>query len=358
MTLPLFRLSAMMPKKRVLVLLYSQTGQLSDVVDQILAPLEADPAIEVSVHALRPVKPFPYPWPFFPFMDAFPESALMRPCAMEPLDIAEDASFDLVILPYQVWYLAPSLPMMSFLKSAQAARLLKGKPVVTVIACRNMWLMAQEKMKGLLLQVGAKLTDNVALTDLSPTMATLITTPRWLWFGKKTGFWGLPPAGLTSAQVSGSRRFGRALREALHQDAEKTGAPMLSGLEAVQANPHLLVSERTGTHSFRIWGGWISSMGAPGSPRRKPLLATYTAFLILLIITVVPISLTLQALLRPFMRKRFAQLKTEFEKPSGCSGERMAMFSDAADAATSASGTAARPVGVQPASRQPARPLT
>ena len=62
MTLSLFRPPDMIPKKRVLVLLYSQTGQLSDVVEQILAPLRADPAIEVSLHALRPVKPFPYPW--------------------------------------------------------------------------------------------------------------------------------------------------------------------------------------------------------------------------------------------------------------------------------------------------------
>ena len=207
----------MISKKRVLVLLYSQTGQLSDVVEQMLAPLEADPAIEVSVHALRPVKPFPYPWPFFPFMDAFPESALMRPCAMQPLDIAEDEAFDLVILPYQVWYLAPSLPVMSFLKSEQAARLLKGKPVVTVIACRNMWLMAQEKVKGLLEDVGAKLVDNVALTDLSPTLATLITTPRWLWFGKKTGFWGLPPAGLTADSGIGLTPLRKGLARGLAQ---------------------------------------------------------------------------------------------------------------------------------------------
>ena len=46
----------MISKKRVLVLLYSQTGQLSDVVEQMLAPLQADSAIEVSVHALRPLK--------------------------------------------------------------------------------------------------------------------------------------------------------------------------------------------------------------------------------------------------------------------------------------------------------------
>ena len=74
----------MISKKRVLVLLYAQTGQLSDVVENILAPLNADSAIEVRVHFLRPIKAFPYPWPFFPCMDAFPESALTRPCHMRP----------------------------------------------------------------------------------------------------------------------------------------------------------------------------------------------------------------------------------------------------------------------------------
>lgn len=323
---PHFSISLMTIKKRVLVLLYSQTGQLAEVVSQIIEPLQADSGIEVTVGQLRPEKPFSYPWPFFEFMDAFPESALMRPCPMQTLDIPDGADFDLVVLPYQVWYLAPSLPVMSFLKSEQGARLLKGKPVVTVIACRNMWLMAQEKVKGLLSGIGAQLTDNIALTDLSPTLATLITTPRWLWFGKKTGFWGLPPAGLTQAQVLGSRRFGLALRDALHKGEEKTGAPMLTGLEAVQANPHLLVSERSGTHSFRIWGGWISALGPPGSPKRKPMLALYTAFLILLIIFVVPLSLSVQALLRPFMARRFEALKAQFEAPSGSSAERMHQY--------------------------------
>lgn len=318
----------MPPKKRVLVLLYSQTGQLTEVVTQIIAPLQADSAIEVSVHCLRPVKQFPYPWPFFEFIDTFPESALMRPCAMHPLDIAEEKSFDLAILPYQVWYLAPSLPVMSFLKSEQGLRLLKGKPVVTVIACRNMWMLAQEKVKTLLGDMGAKLTDNIVLTDPSPTLVTLITTPRWLWFGRKNSFWGLPAAGLSTEQVQGSRRFGHALRAALLADEEKTGSPMLTGLQAVQANPHLLASERAGTHSFRIWGRMISALGPPGAAQRKPLLAAYTAFLILLIICVVPISLSVQALLRPFRRHSFEKLKIAFEHPSGSSCERMSLFAE------------------------------
>ena len=96
----------MTPPKRVLILLYSQTGQLTEVVEQIIAPMQADPAIKVHVQLLKPVKPFPYPWPFFEFMDAFPESALMRPCPMQALDLADDAEFDLVILPikFGIWH--------------------------------------------------------------------------------------------------------------------------------------------------------------------------------------------------------------------------------------------------------------
>ena len=54
--------------------------------------------------------------------------------------VRADEQFDLVILAYQVWYLAPSGPITAFLKSEAGRRLLHGRPVVTVIACRNMWL--------------------------------------------------------------------------------------------------------------------------------------------------------------------------------------------------------------------------
>ena len=49
----------MTPPKRVLILLYSQTGQLTEVVEQIIAPLQVDPAIDVHVQMLKPVKHFP-----------------------------------------------------------------------------------------------------------------------------------------------------------------------------------------------------------------------------------------------------------------------------------------------------------
>ncbi len=310
------------PIKKVLLLRYSQTGQLTALAQRIAAPLLEDARFSVRVLDLVPLRPFPFPWSFFEFLDAFPESAHMVAPALAPLQLTGDEDFDLIMLPYQVWFLAPSQPIVAFLEHPLARQVLRGKPVVTLIACRNMWLAAQEKMQALLDRAGARLIDNVVLTDPGPTLATFITTPRWLLTGKKEGFWGLPAAGLNAAQIHSARRFGLALREALLNDREKAGQPLLSGLGAVRVEPRLYFSERTGTRSFFVWGKLLMAAGAPGSWQRKPLLLLYVAFLVLMIATLVPLSLALQALLRPFLRGWLTRIEARFEAPSGSSMER------------------------------------
>ncbi len=312
--------------KRVLVINYSQTGQLSDVTQRIVAPLLDDESISVHIETLRPLKPYPFPWSFFSFLDAFPEAAHQIPPALEPLTLSGEENFDLVILPYQVWFLAPSLPITAFLKNPVTKKLLSGKPVVTVIACRNMWMLAQGKMKGMLSECGARLLDNVALVDPSSTMVTLFTTPAWLLSGERNFLKFLPPAGIGEANTQKARRFGLALRDALHRDEERGSAPLLAGLKAADSNPHLLFSEKAATRSFYLWGKLLHAAGEPGQLRRRPFLLLYVIFLITLILTLVPLSLLIQAVLRPFMKQRFAALKQQFDAPSGSGMERMSQY--------------------------------
>lgn len=318
--------STSLPLKRVLVLSYSQTGQLTEITGRILAPLEQDGRFSVHVETLHPVRPYPFPWGFFSFLDAFPEAAHMVPPPLQPLSLTGEEDFDLVILPYQVWFLAPSQPITAFLKHPLAKKLLNGKPVVTVIACRNMWMLAQEKMKGLLDACGARLLDNVVLVDPSPTMASLWTTPLWLLSGKKDFLKILPPAGVDAESIRAASRFGYALRDALLKNEERGTAPLLSGLKAVDSDPHLLVSEKAATRSFYLWGKLLRAVGEPGQLRRYPFLVLYVIFLIALILTVVPLSLLIQSLLRPLMRRRFAALKQRFDLPSGSGTERMHLY--------------------------------
>jgi hypothetical protein len=316
-----------MTNKNVLVICYSQTGQLTSVVKSITAPLEQSPDVEVTYEYLRPVTAYPFPWTFFRFLDTFPESVYLDPPPLQPLGVDPARDFDLIIIAYQVWFLSPSQPVTAFLQSDEGRRLLNGKPVITVVACRNMWLMAQEKVKHLLSEAGARLLDNVALVDAGNSLATFITTPRWLLTGKRGGDGLLPRAGIDERDVKDASRFGRALVQALREGQEKGRGPLLAGLKAAQVNEKLIASEKAGQRSFQVWGKLLRAVGRPGQARRRPFLVLYLIFLVSLIITVVPVTMAAKTLLHPLLKRRLAEQKRYFEQPSGSEGHRLQEFS-------------------------------
>ncbi len=310
---------------RILVLHYSQTGQLNRAVQSMMAPLAHRPDVEIVWQPLEPVTPFPFPWSFFRFFDTFPECVHMDPPPLKPLAFGPEAHFDLVILAYQVWFLSPSLPVTAFLKSP-AAQVLRDTPVITFIACRNMWLSAQEKVKKLLAGLGARLIDNVVLTDQGPPWSTFVTTPLWLLTGRKDFLPGVfPPAGVSEADIAGAARFGRALADSLHL-LESTRGPLLSGLDAVRVIPGYIAGEKVVHRSFVIWGQLLRAIGRPGNPLRRLVLVLYIMFLVTMILTVMPVSVLVRALLRPWMRRRLDVEVARLEAPSGSSTERMTLY--------------------------------
>jgi hypothetical protein len=272
--------------KRVLVVYFSQTGQLRRVAESVCAPLSADAAVQVDWLALEPERPYPFPWPLFQFLDQFPETTYLDPPPLKPWSTPA-ATYDLVIL-------SPAPPIAAFLKSEAGRRLLKGTPVITLIACRNMWLMAQETVKTLLADAGAKLGDHIALVERGNTLSSFITTPRWLLTGRTDSLWGMQPPGIAASDIAAAGRFGHAI-----------------------VDDRLIASERIGQRSFRIWGKLLRAVGPQGSARRRPVLLLYMLVLITLIVTVVPASMLLRKLLHPLMARRLAQARAAFERPSG-----------------------------------------
>jgi len=304
------------PLKRVLVVNFSQTGQLSDITAQLIAPLR-NAGHTVHLETLQPETPFPFPWPIIDFINAMPECVQLDAPQIKPLNIALDADFDLVILSYQVWFLSPGLPMTAFLKSPEGQRLINGKPVITLVACRNMWLSAQETMQRLIAEAGGQLRDHIAFTDRGHPLATFITTPRWVLTGKRDRFLGMPPAGVAPGEIQAASRFGRALSDALSKNEEKNGRAMLTGLRAVTVNPRLAISERAGRRAFGVWSKLIRSFGKRGQWQRRPALLVFSIYLIVMVLTVVPTSLLLQWLFSPLLKSRLEGLRAQLELPSG-----------------------------------------
>ena len=305
-------------KKRVLLVQYSQSGQLTDVMRRFCAPLAAAEDVELCVETLRPQVAYPFPWPILRFFDTFPETVYADAPALEPLSAAAQGPFDLVILSYQAWFLSPSLPITAFLKSEAGQALLKGAPVVTVVACRDMWLMAQEEVKRHLAAAGADLVGHVALVDEAGTIGSFLATPVWVMTGKKGPHLGglIPRAGVKPEQIEACDRFGRRILERL-RSGDALDSSLLGGLGAVRINEALIFSENAGRRGFKVWGKLLRALGPQGSWQRKPVLIFYMAWLVLAILVLVPLGMLLQKVLRPFRGEALARQKAYYSAPSG-----------------------------------------
>lgn len=308
--------------KKVLVISYSQSGQLNELCHKVVMPLQESGTVDVTIKQIKPLKSYPFPWDFMTFMDCFPESIYLDPPQIETLD--DDNEYDLVILCYQVWFLSPSLPITAFLKSDYAKEKLKNKPVITLIGCRNMWIMAQEKVKQLLNELEAKLLDNIVLIDQGNSLATFVTTPRWMLTGKKDSLWGMfPEAGIAPKELNDSRRFGQAILKGLEENKETQDKPLCQGLSAVNVDVTLIKSEQIATKSFMIWGKLIRKIGPQGSKKRQPVVMLYVLFLLLIILTIVPLNMLIQTILRKLNKEKVLKQKEFYELPSGSGKERL-----------------------------------
>ena len=301
-------------QKHILVISYSQTGQLNELTQHFLQPLKQHENIVIDECQIKPIKPYTFPWKFLPFFNQFPESVHLKPAPIET-PILQREKYDLVIIAYSVWFLSPSQPITAFLQSEQA-KILKNTPVITLIGCRNMWLMAQEKMKKMLTALDANLIGNVVKTDQSNAWASFITTPAWMLSGKKRYFSWLPNAGISDADMQDMQRFGRRLVEVLNEN-RPLDKSLFQNMGAVKIDEKLMMSEKVGHRSFYIWGKLLLKCGQISPVFRQAVLYFYIVFLIILILTVVPLSAVVKRLLKPLLKEKLARQKRYFAEPSG-----------------------------------------
>ncbi len=307
-------MSADTARRRILAVCYSQSGQASAVENQFLVPLR-QAGHTVDCIALKPGSPHPFPWPFWRFIDSFPEIVTQQPVALEGWSAG--SNYELVVITYPVWFLSPPPAVVSFIRSQAGRRLLHDTPVVTVTACRNMWIEAHRDMLALLQEAGARPCDHLALTDPGPPLATFVTTPRWVLTGRRDAFLGLPPAGLTQSIISGVSRYGAIVEQAIRDPGWSGEGSMLACTDAMRVDPALASSERIGKRSFRVWGRLLRACGAPGTPVRRAVLVLYVAFLLLMIITVVPLSLVIRRLIGLLAPDRVRAMASDLERQPG-----------------------------------------
>jgi hypothetical protein len=297
--------------KNVLVIYYSQSGQLKEIAQNVATPLLNDSNVNVTFHEIKLEKPFPFPWDKAAFFDAFPESFLQIPKALKPVpkDVLSK-KYDLVLLHYQVWYLSPSIPINSFLKSPEAKALLKDMPVVTISGSRNMWVMAQEKMKKSLLENDAKLVGNVALVDRVGNLISVITIVEWMFSGVKKKYFGIfPLPGVSQKDITESEKFGRIIGSKLAlEDFADLQSELLAN-DAVKISSYLVTVDKTANKIFNKWSNFINNR----KKSRKIWLKVFYVYLFLAIWIISPIVYILHLFTYPIKSNRIKR-ETQYFK--------------------------------------------
>ena len=268
--------------KRVLVVYYTQSGQLKEIIDSVLSPLTE---VTIDFLPIDTTEPFPFPWTDEAFFGAFPESYLQIPQPLKPFEFVH-TDYDLVILGYQVWYLSPSIPFNSFLQSEAGKQLLQGKPVITVSGTRNMWVMAHQKVKKLLTECGAHLVGNIVLTDRHHNHISVITIVQWLFSGDKNKrYLGVfPKAGVADKDIQGASVYGTLIAPHLQTDDYTGLQQAIVANGGVHYRRFLLSAEKKGNRLFGIWAKMIY-----GSKKRKFLLKCFRIYLYIAIWVLMPI---------------------------------------------------------------------
>lgn len=292
--------------KNILVLYYTQTGQLEDIVKNAAKPLESD-GNQVDYYRIQMKQDFPFPWPSDVFFDTFPESFLQIPREIvpPPAEIL-NTKYDLVIFGFQIWYLTPSIPTISFLKSGYAEKILNGTPVVTLSASRNMWMLSMEKLMPYLKKCGAKLVGNIALVDRHDNYTSTITILKWLIDGKKEMPKPLPKAGVSDEEIAGAGKYGQIIKKYADRD-DYTGLQQeLVANGAVEVRPFLIKVEQVGNKLFTFFSGRVKN----NPEKRSFWVKMFKIYLMVAIWIVSPIVLIFFTILTPFFwNKRQKQIK-------------------------------------------------
>lgn len=257
--------------KKVLVVYYTQTGQLQSAVKATLAPLEKESSVAITYLQIQPKNAFPYPWTYMQFFDAFPETVNQIPTELAPFTINYEENYDLVIIAYQPWFLSICIPISSFLKTEEAKKLLRDKNVVTILACRNMWLTGQEKMKVHLQNLQAKLVGNITFVDKAANLVSLVTVFAFVLGGVKDKFLGIfPKYGVSDKDLQESApKYGEVVLKHLQKGDYFTQQQELVELGAVNIKSNLLLMEGRGKAIFPLYANYISKRGTASSEDRR-----------------------------------------------------------------------------------------
>jgi len=198
---------------KVLVLWWSQSGQLERCMRAFCEPLEGA-GWELTYARVEPAVAYPFPWNVSAFFGQFPET--FREEGVDIEFAPPEGDFDLVITASQVWFLKPSPPFQRLLRDHP--RLFEGRRVLTLVACRNMWIRGWGRLAQRIREAGGVITDRVVAVHSGSVLASYFTTLAWMLTGKRDALKPLGKAEIAARTVAEVGELGKRFAAGEHVD--------------------------------------------------------------------------------------------------------------------------------------------
>jgi hypothetical protein len=293
--------------KKILVIYYTQSGQLEDILNCFTAPLvEAGNTVEkVRVHVAND---YPFPWTGKSFFAVMPDCVLGVPTELKPFELKEN-KYDLVILGYQAWFLSPGIPVNSILTHPSVKAVLKDTPVVTITGARNMWITAMERIKKILKNSGAKLVGSIALVDKHHNFISFITIFYWMFKGKKERWLNIfPKPGVADADIENTKNYGILVQKFLNAQNWDGLQDELVKEKAIVVKYNLMFIESKASKIFAVWARIIAK-----KKKKTAWLVAFKYYLLIALFIAAPIILTVDFIFfKPFLSARIKRQKQHY----------------------------------------------
>jgi hypothetical protein len=293
--------------KKILVIYYTQSGQLEDILNCFTAPL-ASAGNTVEKVRVDVVNSYPFPWTGESFFAVMPDCVLSVPTELKPFQLKE-TRYDLVILGYQAWFLSPSIPTNSILQHPAVKSVLTDTPVITITGARNMWISAMERIKKTLKLSGAKLVGNIALVDKHHNFISFVTIFYWMFKGEKGSWLNIfPKPGVADTDINGTAVFGATVQKYLAKENWDGLQDELIQQKAIEVKYNLMFIESKASKLFAIWANIIAK-----KKKKTAWLVAFKYYLLIALFIAAPVILTVDFIFfKPFLSGRIKKQKQQY----------------------------------------------
>ena len=216
------------PRPRVLFVYYSHTQQAQRVCVAMAEVLRgrgcdvSQAAIEFTdPHYAKNFKEFPFRHAVFGILPLLWPQLRRKTGQIRIPDAAREGDYDLVCFGSPTWFFTTNMPLRSYLKSAEAGKVLAGKRFAAYVVCRRYWSINLKEVRKLATAQGGVYASGTRFQFAGGQIRSLLSLISY--FGKgemRERYLGMkiPPTNLQPDFTGQAQAFANKLADSLDDD--------------------------------------------------------------------------------------------------------------------------------------------